>query len=134
MALAARAMKAVFGRAATIEPELLDAFPELGAIRLRRGGLMPRLGGWCLGQSCVSGITFWRWVWLGPNAAATAELLLHELRHVHQFQALRAFPLRYIWESVRRGYLMNRFEVDARRYVAHRITGAATGLTLREDG
>lgn len=134
MALAAHAMKAVLGTAAAIDPALLEAFPELGAIRLRRGGLLPRLGGWCLGQSCVSGITFWRWVWLAPTAAATAELLLHELRHVHQFQALRAFPLRYVWESLRRGYLMNRYEVDARRYVAHRITGAATGLTPREDG
>lgn len=134
MALAARAMRAVFGTAAAIDPELLEAFPELGAVRLRRGGLLPRVGGWCLGQSCVAGITFWRWVWLAPNAAATAELLLHELRHVHQFQALRAFPLRYVWESLRRGYLMNRYEVDARRYVAHRITRGATGLTPREDG
>jgi hypothetical protein len=134
MALAARAMKAVLGQSAAIDPELLAAFPELEAIRLRRGGLLPRLGGWCLGQSCVSGITFWRWVWLGPNAAATAELLLHELRHVHQFQALRAFPLRYVWESLRRGYLMNRYEVDARHYVAQRITAGATRLTPREDG
>jgi hypothetical protein len=113
MALAARAMKAVVGKRASVPPELLAAFPELEAIRLRRGGLLPRLGG---------------------NADATAELLLHELRHVHQFQALRAFPLRYVWESLRRGYLMNRYEVDARRYVAHRITGSATGLTPREDG
>jgi hypothetical protein len=134
MALAARAMKAVVGKRASVPPELLAAFPELEAIRLRRGGLLPRLGGWCLGQSGVSGITFWRWVWLGRNADATAELLLHELRHVHQFQALRAFPLRYVWESLRRGYLMNRYEVDARRFVAHRITGSATGLTPREDG
>jgi len=133
MALAARALTAMFGKRTTISPDLLEAFPELQAIRLRRGGVLPRLGGWCLGQSSVSGITFWRWVWLSRDSHATAELLLHELRHVHQFQALRAFPLRYVWESLRRGYLMNRYEVDARRYVAHRITRGAPGLTPRED-
>ena len=39
---------------------------------------------------------------------STPELLLHELRHVHQFQADRAFPLRYVWRSLRHGYLRNR--------------------------
>ncbi len=90
-------------------------------MRLRRGGLLPRLGGWCLGQSSVTGITFGRTVWLGANAALSAELLLHELRHVHQFASVRAFPLRYVWESLRRGYFHNRFEVDARRFAAERV-------------
>jgi hypothetical protein len=134
MAFSAPTLTALLGTSAAIPPELLAAFPELHAIRLRRGGLAPRLGGWCLGQRCVAGITFGRWVWLAPDVVATAELLLHEVRHVHQFQALRGFPLRYVWESLRRGYLNNRYEVDARRYVAWRLTGAATGLTPREDG
>jgi len=51
----------------------------------------------------------------------SAELLLHELRHVHQFQASAAFPLQYLWETLRRGYFANRFEVDARAYAAHRV-------------
>lgn len=134
MAFAARAVKVIFGTPAEISPRMLEAFPELRSIRLRRGGFPPRLGGWCLGQKCVAGITLGRWVWLETNAAATAELLLHEVRHVHQFQALRAFPLRYVWESLHRGYLMNRYEVDARRYVVSRLTTGASGLTPREDG
>lgn len=134
MAFAARTLKSLLGTAAAVPPGLLDAYPELSAIRLRRGGLPPRVGGWCLGQRSVAGITLGRWVWLAPNAEPTAELLLHEVRHVHQFQALRGFPLRYVWESLRRGYLQNRYEVDARRYVAFRLTEAATGLTPSEDG
>lgn len=134
MALVARALNGLVGTPATISADLLTGFPELGAIRLRRGGLPPRLGGWCLGQRCVSGITFGRWVWLDRHADATAELLLHEVRHVHQFQVLRAFPLRYVWESLRRGYLRNRFEVDARQYAASRLAGAAHGSTPPEEG
>ena len=50
-----------------------------------------------------------------------AELLLHEIRHVQQFQASSSFPFLYIWESLRRGYHANRFEVDARRYASARL-------------
>lgn len=127
MARAPKVLSLLLGSPISVPEGLLSRFPELAAIRLRRGGLPPRLGGWCLGRSCVSGITFGRWVWLGPTTPITAELLLHELRHVHQFQALRAFPLRYMVESLRRGYEMNRYEVDARCYVAARLVGESAG-------
>ncbi len=32
-----------------------------------------------------------------------------------------AFPILYLWESLRRGYVQNRFEVDARAYAATRL-------------
>jgi hypothetical protein len=45
---------------------------------------------------------------------------------VHHFQASAAFPARYIWESLRRGYHGNRYEADADEYafarLAHRRT------------
>ena len=114
-------LKTIAGEREALPESLLAAFPELVQIRLRRGGLLPRVGGWCLGQSTVAGITVGRTVWLGKNARASAELLLHELRHVHQFESVRAFPLRYVWESLRRGYHHNRFEVDARQYAMERV-------------
>jgi hypothetical protein len=46
---------------------------------------------------------------------------LHEIRHVQQFQASVSFPVQYLWESLRRGYYANRFEVDARRYASARL-------------
>jgi len=64
---------------------------------------------------------------LAPEIDPSAELLLHELRHVHQFEA-RAFPILYLWESLRRGYVRNRFEVDARAYAASRLK-AVTAVT-----
>jgi hypothetical protein len=81
------------------------------------------VAGWCLGRSSVSGVTLWSTVWLGSRAPLDPELLLHELRHVAQFQSVPAFPFRYLWESVRRGYERNRFEADARAYAAARLAG-----------
>jgi hypothetical protein len=42
--------------------------------------------------------------------------LRHELCHVRQFQQYGyvGFIAKYLWESVRRGYYNNRFEVEAR--------------------
>lgn len=58
---------------------------------------------------------------MAPRALPAPELLLHELRHVDQFEDTAAFPILYVWESFRRGYTMNRFEVDARAYAAARL-------------
>ncbi|MCC6774393.1 MAG: hypothetical protein IT360_24630 [Gemmatimonadaceae bacterium] len=121
MLVLALLLKTIAGVREEHSPALLADFPELARVRLRRGGLLPRVGGWCLGQSTVAGITLGRTVWLGTSASPSAELLLHELRHVHQFESVRAFPLRYVWESLRRGYHHNRFETDARRFAAERL-------------
>jgi hypothetical protein len=103
---------------------LLDRYPELSTAHWRRGGLALRIGGWCLGRSTVAGITLGRTIWLAPRAPLAPELLLHELRHVHQFAEDRAFPLRYVWRSLRHGYLRNPYEADARQFAARRVGGA----------
>jgi len=33
----------------------------------------------------------------------------------------RAFPVSYLWQSIRYGYTRNAYEVDARRYSASRL-------------
>ena len=86
-----------------------------------------RIGGWSLLQSTAAAITLWNVVFLAPGMEPDAELLLHELRHVQQFQASRVFPLRYLFESVTRGYHQNRYELDAvafadARLATHRST------------
>ncbi len=103
---------------------LLRDWPEFAIVRWRRGGIPVYVAGWPIGQRQVAAITLWRTVFLAPDTPLTPELLLHELRHVHQFQASPAFPLRYLWESLRRGYHNNRFEADARGYAARRIRSA----------
>ena len=57
---------------------------------------------------------------LRAACAAGPELLLHEVRHVQQFREHRGFALRYVWETLRRGYAANAYEVDARAYAARR--------------
>jgi hypothetical protein len=116
-----RLVESVLGRAVELPPHLAEAYPELRGARYRVGGLPLRVGGWSLGATTVSGITLWRTIWVVPDASWEAELLLHEIRHVQQFQASASFPFQYIWESLRRGYHANRFEVDARRYASARL-------------
>lgn len=118
-------IEAVIGRRVAVPRSITTRFPELETVRFRRGGIPVRVGGWALGSASVAAITLWRTVWLAPRTRFDPELLLHELRHVHQFEASRAFPLCYLWESVRRGYDSNRFEVDARAYAAARLRETA---------
>lgn len=91
---------------------------------------MPRLGGWCLGTPSVAAITFGRTVWFGDGVVPSEELLLHEFCHVEQFESVPAFPLRYLWETLSRGYRGNRFEAEARQY-AH--TARMSADPSRED-
>lgn len=116
-----RVIWSLVGRPTTLPDELVARYPELRRARWRQGGLPVRVGGWCLGQSSVAAITLWRTIWLAPGVPPVPELLLHELRHVDQFEGTAAFPILYVWESLRRGYTMNRFEVDARAYAAARL-------------
>ncbi len=115
---------ALLGTPVTLPDWLLESFPELGMVRYRRGGLPPRIGGWALGMRTVAGITLWRTVFLAPETRFDAELLLHELAHVRQFEASLAFPLQYVWESLRVGYRRNRFEIAAQRFAATRLRAA----------
>ena len=122
MGALSRVFDRVFGRAVELPPQLAEKYPELRGATYRTGGLPLRVGGWTLGTRTVSGITLWRTIWVEPGAEWSAELLLHEIRHVQQFQASASFPMQYIWESLRRGYHANRFEVDARRYASAQLT------------
>ncbi len=108
------------GSPMTLPDELLARYPDLDEAAWRSGGVLLRVGGWLLGRSTVSGITLWRTIWLADDVMH-AELLLHELRHVHQFQADALFPLRYLWCSLRHGYTNNPYEADARAYAARRL-------------
>jgi hypothetical protein len=114
----------LIGEAFSLPESLKERYPELAVARWRRGGIALRIGGWCIGRATVSGITIWRTIFLAPSAPLEPELLLHELRHVHQFEADPLFPLRYLWRSVRHGYIDNPYEADARDYAARRLAGA----------
>ena len=127
MAALAKLAHAVIGAPEHLPSTILDRHPELAGARWRRGGFLPRVAGWLLGQRSVAGVTLWRTVFLGRNAPMSVELLLHELRHIQQSEASRAFPIEYLWETLRSGYYRNRFERDAREYAAARLMAPRSG-------
>ena len=121
MGIVNRIRAALIGEPELLTRDVLSRYPELRHLRLRRGGLPPRVGGWALGRATVAAITLRRWVFLAPDVPAHPSLLLHELRHWQQFEATPLFPIRYLWASVRHGYHDNPFEADARDYSARRL-------------
>ena len=121
MGLVARIRAALIGEPEALAHELVRQYPELSRLRLRRGGLPPRVGGWALGRATVAAITLRQWVFLAPGVPLHPPLLLHELRHLEQFEASPLFPIRYLWASLRHGYHDNPFEADARDYSARRL-------------
>ena len=121
MAAGSRLVKALIGERIDLPVETARKYPELAQATYRRGGLPVRVAGWALGTSSAAAITLWRTIFVSPRTPLTPELLLHELRHVHQFLDSRAFPFSYLWQSIRYGYSRNAYEADARRYAAHRL-------------
>lgn len=121
MGIIGRIRTALIGEPESLTRDLLVRYPELARMRLRRGGLPPRVGGWALGRATVAAITVRRWVFVAPHVPAYPSLLLHELRHLEQFEASPLFPARYLWASLRHGYHDNPFEADARDYAARRL-------------
>jgi hypothetical protein len=121
MGAGSRLIRALIGERIDLPDDVISRFPDLAEATYRRGGLPVRVGGWALGTSTAVAITLWRTVFVAPAAVLDAELLLHELRHVHQFLEHKSFPVSYLWQSIRYGYTRNAYEVDARRYSASRL-------------
>ena len=114
-------IRAFVGEVVELPRDVVARYPELGDAKWRRGGIPPRVGGWFLGRSSVAAITLWRTVYLAPGVTLRPELLLHELGHVRQFGTSILFPLRYLWESARRGYSGNKYEHEAQAFAEARL-------------
>jgi len=121
MAGGSRLVRALIGERIDLPGAMLENYPDLAQATYRRGGLPVRVAGWALGTSSAAAITLWRTIFVAPRTRLTPGLLLHELRHVHQFLQRRTFPLSYLWQSIRYGYSRNAYEEDARRYAARRL-------------
>lgn len=121
MGAVSRLVGSLIGERIELPRDLATRFPELEEATYRRGGLPVRIAGWALGMSSAAAITLWKTVFIGRDTLIDADLLLHELRHVHQFSEHKAFPVSYLWQSIRYGYSRNAYEVDARRYSASRL-------------
>ncbi|MGI8509756.1 MAG: hypothetical protein ACR2MQ_10560 [Gemmatimonadaceae bacterium] len=116
---------ATIGKPLRLPPEVIAAYPALADAHWRVGGFPLRVGGWLLGQRGVAGITLGSAVFLANAERSSARLLLHEVAHVRQFRRDKAFPIRYLWESICRGYTRNRYEVEADQF-AERVLWSST--------
>jgi hypothetical protein len=119
-----RLVRALIGEKIDLPAATLRRYPDLAQATYRRGGLPVRVAGWALGTSSAAAITLWRTIFVAPDTPLSPALLLHELRHVHQFLERRSFPFSYLWQSIRYGYSRNAYEADARRYATHRLAQA----------
>jgi len=62
----------------------------------------------------AAAVTLGRTIVVHPEARLSPKLLVHELVHVRQWGEDPLFPLKYTLQSIRHGYLQNRYEVEAR--------------------
>lgn len=84
-------------------------------VTFRNGRLIPGIGG-VLGRmgGPAAAVTLGRTIVVHPDVQLSPGLLVHELTHVRQWNEDRLFPLKYALQSLRHGYLQNRYEVEAR--------------------
>ena len=88
-------------------------------VRIKENSLLARIAAYKL-KTKQCAIVINRTIYLHntsrENFMANRKWLLHELKHVEQYQRYGAirFILLYLYETVRRGYHNNRFEVEAR--------------------
>lgn len=80
---------------------------------------MARIAAWKLKATSVAivfGNTIHLWNSSAANFLQNEKWLKHELCHIRQYKqhGYAGFIIKYIWESLRKGYYNNRFEVEAR--------------------
>src|SRR5437773_12142274 len=109
MGAASGLVRTLVGERIDLPKEMIRRYPDLAQAKYRRGGLPVRIGGWALGSRTAAAITLWKTIFVAPTTALDPELLLHELRHVHQFLQHWAFPVSYLWQSIRYGYTSNAY-------------------------
>jgi hypothetical protein len=105
----------------------LPGAPLPRGVKVRRNRWIPALGG-VTGRmrGPASAVTLGGTILVHPDAVIDEALLVHERVHVEQWRADRLFAVKYVAEWARRGYLGNRYEVEAyereRRFRAERTT------------
>jgi len=117
-----------------LPPEIESALTEIfgagvGAVRLVPNSLYARLHG------RVDATTRRNTIYLRGDVASFAadpQLLLHEYFHVlQQWHSRRMTLWTYLLESARRGYLKNRFEIEARDFAVRNLARLGTLIAKR---
>ncbi len=96
-------------------PASIPAHAVPPGVTFRNGWLVPAVGG-VLGRmkGPAAAVTLGRTIVVHPAVKLSPGLLVHELTHVRQWNEDPLFPVKYTLQSIRHGYLQNRYEVEAR--------------------
>ena len=87
---------------------------------VKESSWIAQIAAWKLGSKSVA-IVFGKTIYLHHISKneflGNERFLKHELCHVRQYQqhGFVGFLLKYLWESLRKGYYNNKFEVEARQ-------------------
>lgn len=89
-------------------------------IRIKEGSSFARMAARimkCDTVAIVFGRSIHLWNISRKDFLRSATWVAHELEHVRQYQhyGFVSFCLLYLWESARKGYHNNRFEIEARK-------------------
>ncbi|MBN9298555.1 MAG: DUF4157 domain-containing protein [Filimonas sp.] len=88
-------------------------------IKIRENALIARIAAWRMRTVCVAvvvGKTIYLWNITRNDFLGNEAWVKHEVAHVHQYSKLgiARFLFLYLIESAKKGYLHNRFEIEAR--------------------
>ncbi len=88
-------------------------------VRIKEGTLFARMAARKLKSNNVAAVlgnTIHLWNVSREEFLQRTPWVVHEIEHVRQFQryGFVRFSVLYLWESARKGYYNNRFEVEAR--------------------
>ena len=90
-------------------------------IRVKERSFIARIAAFVLRTNNVAivfGRTIYLWNATKEDLINNKKWLRHELVHVKQFLRYGFFPFifMYLWESIKKGYYNNKFEVEARNF------------------
>lgn len=88
-------------------------------VRIRENSWLARIAAGRIGAERVAmviGKTIYLFHTTAGEFLADTDWVCHELKHVEQYKryGTAGFLWRYLWETARKGYYNNRFEVEAR--------------------
>jgi hypothetical protein len=92
---------------------------DISSINIKENSLLAKIAAWKMGSNNVSmviGNTIHLHNVSKANFLKNTIWVKHELCHVEQFKkyGIPIFIVKYLWESIRKGYHNNRFEIEAR--------------------
>lgn len=97
-----------------VPAEELPGAPLPPGVKVRRNRLIPAIGGVTGGmKGSASAVTLGDTILVAPGVEIDEALLVHELVHVQQWRGDWLFAVKYVAEWARRGYMGNRYEVEA---------------------